>query len=215
MREVFEFFICVFDFLSFIFGLKTLRIYPPQLRHLVEWRRTKNVDIKQHIREIPDWPKPGVNFKDITTLLENKEVFKYVIDKMSEPYLGIAIDKIVGIDARGFLLASALAYKLGAGISVVRKKGKLPYKTRARDYALEYASETIEMHEDTIKPGEKVVVVDDLVATGGTLLATCELVEEMGGQIVGVSFIIDLPLLGGSKKLEKYKLHYLVSYESE
>lgn len=173
------------------------------------------MDLKKYIREIPDWPKPGVNFKDITTLLENREIFKYIIDKLSEPYSEQQIDKVVGIDARGFLLASAVAYKLGAGISVVRKKGKLPYKTRSRDYALEYASNTIEMHEDTIKPGEKVIVVDDLVATGGTLLATCELVAEMGGEIMGVSFIIDLPFLGGSKKLEKYKINYLVSYNSE
>lgn len=173
------------------------------------------MDLKEKIREVPDWPKPGINFKDITTLLEDKEIFKYMIDKMCEPYNNQQIDKVVGIDARGFLLASAMAYKLGSGISVVRKKGKLPYKTKSRDYTLEYASETVEMHADTIKPGEKVLVVDDLVATGGTLKATCEIVEEMGGKIIGVSFIIDLPFLGGSDKLKKYNLHYLVSYESE
>lgn len=173
------------------------------------------MDLKKYIREIPDWPKQGVNFKDITTLLEDKEVFKYVIDKLCEPYLGRQIDKVVGIDARGFLLASGVAYKLEAGISVVRKKGKLPYNTKSRDYTLEYASETVEMHEDTIKAGEKVVVIDDLTATGGTLLAVCEMVEEMGGEIMGVSYIIDLPFLGGSKKLSNYKLNYLVSYESE
>lgn len=173
------------------------------------------MNLKQHIREIPDWPKTGVSFKDITTLLEDKKIFKYIIDKMCQPYIGQQVDKIVGIDARGFLLASAMAYKLNAGISIVRKKGKLPYKTKSRDYTLEYASETVEMHEDTIKRGEKVVVIDDLVATGGTLKATCELVEDMGGEILGISYIIDLPYLGGSKKLEKYDLHYLVSYESE
>ena len=173
------------------------------------------MDLKKHIREIPDWPQKGVNFKDITTLLEDKEIFKYVIDEMCKPYKNRKIDKIVGIDARGFLLASAMAYKLDAGVSVVRKKGKLPYKTVARDYTLEYASETIEMHEDTIKPGEKVLIVDDLVATGGTLAATSELVEEMGGEIMGISFIVDLPFLGGSKKLKKYKLNYLVSYSAE
>jgi adenine phosphoribosyltransferase len=173
------------------------------------------MDIKKYIREVPDWPKPGINFKDITTLLEDKDVFKYVIDELCQPYTGQQIDKLVGIDARGFLLASAMAYKLGAGISIVRKKGKLPYNTKSRDYSLEYASATVEMHEDTIKVGEKVVIVDDLVATGGTLLATCELVEELQGEIIGVSYIIDLPFLERSKKLEKYKLNYLVSYDKE
>lgn len=173
------------------------------------------MNLKDFIREVPDWPKPGVNFKDITTLLEDKEVFKYLIDKLCEPYLGKNVDKLVAIDARGFILASAMAYKLNTGVCLVRKKGKLPYKTKSRDYDLEYASETIEMHEDTIKPEEKVVIVDDLVATGGTILATCELVEELKGDIVGISFIIDLPFLGGSKKIEKYNLNYLVSYESE
>ena len=173
------------------------------------------MDFKKYIREVPDWPKSGVNFKDITTLLENKEIFKVMIDKMCEPYKGMQIDKVVAIDARGFLLASVMAYKLGVGVSLVRKKGKLPFKTKEREYTLEYASEIIEMHEDTIKPNEKVVIVDDLVATGGTILATCELVEEMGGEIVGISFVIDLPFLGGSEKLKKYDLHYLVSYDSE
>jgi 5'-methylthioadenosine phosphorylase len=174
------------------------------------------MDLKNYIREIPDWPKPGVNFKDITTLMENGDVFKYVIDQLCAPYKDEKIDKVVGIDARGFLLASTMAYKLNAGLSVVRKKGKLPYKTKSADYDLEYGSNTIEMHEDTIKPGEKVVVVDDLVATGGTLLATCKLVEEMGGKIVGVSYVVDLPFLGGINKLkEKYQTNYLVKYENE
>ena len=173
------------------------------------------MDFKKYIREVPDWPKKGVRFYDITTLLERGDVFRQLIDKMCEKYKDEKIDRIVGIDARGFLLAGAMAYKLGTGISIVRKKGKLPYKTKFRDYVLEYNSETIEMHEDTIKPGEKVVVVDDLVATGGTLVAALELVEEMGGQIIGLSFIVDLPFLGGSGKLKKYNLHYLVSYESE
>lgn len=173
------------------------------------------MNFKKYIREIPDWPKTGVNFKDITTLLENKEIFVKVIDKLCEPYLNKKIDKVVGIDARGFILAGAMAYNLKAGISVVRKKGKLPYKIKSRDYELEYASETIEMHEDTIKPGEAVVLVDDLVATGGTLEAACELVEELQGKIMGVSCVIDLPFLGGSEKLSKYNFYYLTSYDSE
>jgi adenine phosphoribosyltransferase len=186
------------------------------------------MNLKSKIREVPDWPKKGVNFKDITTLLEDKETFKYVIDKLCEAYEsenndGILnqvqddkkVDKLVAIDARGFILASAMAYKMGVGVCLVRKKGKLPYKTKSRDYDLEYGSNTIEMHEDSIHPGEKVVIVDDLIATGGTMLASCELVEEMGGEILGISCIIDLPFLGGSQKLEKYKLNYLVSYDSE
>lgn len=185
------------------------------------------LNLKSKIREVPDWPKEGVNFKDITTLLEDKESFKYVIDKLCEVYerphpnlplskgKEVRVEKMVAIDARGFILASAMAYKMGVGVCLVRKKGKLPYKTKSRDYDLEYGSNTIEMHEDSIRPGEKVVIVDDLIATGGTMLASCELVEEMGGEILGISCIIDLPFLGGSKKLEKYKLNYLVSYECE
>lgn len=175
-----------------------------------------NFNFKDYIREVPDWPKRGVNFKDITTLLENKDVYRELIDKICEPYLGKKIDKIVGIDARGFLLAGAMAYKIQSGVSVVRKKGKLPYKTKSRDYDLEYASATIEMHEDTIKPGEKVVIVDDLVATGGTILATVELVKELGGEIEGISAVVDLPFLGGSEKIKKESnFDCLVSYESE
>lgn len=173
------------------------------------------INLKKYIREVPDWPIKGVNFKDITTLLEDKDIFKYLIDKLCEPYLNQKIDKIVGIDARGFIFAGAMALKLDCGISVVRKKGKLPYKTKSREYVLEYASNTIEMHEDAIKPNEKVIVIDDLIATGGTMLATCELIEEMDGEIIGISAIVDLPFLNGSKKLEKYTFNYLVSYDSE
>lgn len=173
-------------------------------------------DLKKYIREVPDWPKMGINFKDITTSLENKEVFQEIINQLCEPYKNKKIDKIVGIDARGFLLAGAMAYKLKTGLSIVRKKGKLPYKTKSKEYDLEYASETIEMHEDTIKKGEKVVIVDDLVATGGTILATIELVEELGGEIVGVNTIIDLPFLKGSEKIKnKYNFNYLIKYDGE
>ncbi|MBU4332775.1 S-methyl-5'-thioadenosine phosphorylase [Patescibacteria group bacterium] len=172
-----------------------------------------NLDLK--IRKIPNWPKPGVLFYDVTTLFEDREAFRYVVDEMCKPYLYTRVDKIVGIDARGFLLASSMAYKLGAGVSIVRKKGKLPYKTIARDYSLEYGEGTVEMHEDTIKPGERVIIVDDLVATGGTMKATCELVEQLGGVIVGVSWLVDLPFLHGSEKLVNYQCHYLIKYESE
>lgn len=173
------------------------------------------MDLDAKIRKIPNWPKPGVLFYDVTTLFEDKGAFRYVVDEMCQPYQYQAIDKIVGIDARGFLLASSMAYKLGAGVSIVRKKGKLPYKTISRDYTLEYASETIEMHEDTIKRGERVIIVDDLVATGGTMKAACELVEQLGGVIVGVTWVVDLPFLGGFRKLGGYQCHYLIKYDSE
>lgn len=177
---------------------------------------TENIErIKASIREVPDWPVAGVNFKDITTLLQDAELFKYVIDQMTAPFAGENLDKIVGIDARGFLLAAPMAYNLGCGVSLVRKKDKLPYNTIEKSYQKEYGPDTLFMHQDTIKPDEKVLIVDDLLATGGTILAAAEMIEELGGKIVGMSFIIDLPFLGGSRKLHKYKPSWLVSYDSE
>jgi len=173
------------------------------------------MDLKSKIREVPNWPIKGVNFKDITTLLQDKKIFKHVIDGMSKPFKNKKIDKVVAIDARGFLLATPIAYKIGAGVSLVRKKGKLPYKTISATYQKEYGPDTITMHKDTIKPSEKVLIVDDLLATGGTLGATIKLIEKLKGKIVGISFIVDLPFLGGSQKFKKYNLHYLVSYAKE
>ena len=172
------------------------------------------MDLKQYIREIPDWPKKGVNFKDITPLLENAEAFKFAVDELAKPYLGKKVDLIVGIDARGFIFASALAYKLGAGLAIVRKKGKLPGKTINHDYALEYASGAVEMREDAIKPDQSVVIVDDLLATGGTMEAAIKLVEQLGGKIEGISFLIDLKFLKGKEKLKNYPIYSLISYES-
>lgn len=173
------------------------------------------MDLKSKIREVPDWPIKGVNFKDITTLLQDGKTFRYVINKLIKPFLKQKIDKIIAIDARGFLLASPMAYKLGCGVSLVRKKGKLPYETIEEKYDKEYGPDVLTMHKDTIKKGEKVLIVDDLLATGGTIEATVKLVERLGGKIVGISFIVDLPFLGGSKKLSKYKLNWLVSYDAE
>jgi len=173
------------------------------------------MDLKSKIREIPDWPIKGVNFKDITTLLEDKDVFREVIDRMCKQFEGEKIDKLVAIDARGFLLASAMAYKMKTGLCIVRKKGKLPAQEIEESYQKEYGLDTLTMHRDTIKKGERVVIVDDLLATGGTMLATIKLVEKLGGIIVGVSLIIDLPFLGGSKKIKKYHPKWLVSYASE
>ena len=173
------------------------------------------MDIKPFIREIPDWPIKGVNFKDITTLLQDSKLFKYVVDEMVKPYEKIAIDKVVAIDARGFILASPIAYKINCGVCLVRKQGKLPYKTIKENYQKEYGVDVLTIHEDTIKKGEKVLIIDDILATGGTVEATIKLVERLGGKIVGIGFIIDLPFLGGSKKLAKYNLNYLVSYDQE
>ena len=171
----------------------------------------------QLIRKIPNFPKEGILFYDVTTLFEEAEAFKLIIDQMAERYAGQKIDKIVGIDARGFLLASALAYKIGAGISVVRKKGKLPFKTIGASYEKEYGFDIIEMHEDTIKPGETVVIADDLLATGGTILATVDLVEQLGGEIVGIEFLVNLSFLPGYEKLMNrgYEANYLVDYNNE
>lgn len=170
------------------------------------------MNIKDYIREIPDWPKPGVNFKDITPLLENKEAFKYIIDKFAGQFENDRPDKVVGIDARGFLLAAPVAYKLGCGLSIVRKKGKLPAKCVSQDYSLEYASNIIEMHEDAIKKGERVILIDDVLATGGTARAAVDLIEKLEGEVVGLGFLIDLTFLKGKEKLKDYKIYSLIEY---
>jgi adenine phosphoribosyltransferase len=175
------------------------------------------MDLKSKIREIPNWPKMGVNFKDITTLLEDSLAFQETIKQLSSPFIDKKINKVVGIDARGFLLASPVAYELKTGLAIVRKKGKLPSTTIAKDYTLEYASNVIEMHDDSVQPGEDVILVDDLCATGGTALASCELIERLGGNIIAVCFLIDLPFLGGSKKLKEagYNFFSLIDYNEE
>jgi len=173
--------------------------------------------LDQRIRKVPNWPKAGILFYDITTLFEDGPCFKLMIDEMCRKYEGQKIDKIVGIDARGFLLASTMAYKLGAGVSMVRKKGKLPYKTKQASYEKEYGPDIIEMHEDTIKAGEKIIMADDLLATGGTMLASIDLVKQMGGEIIGIDFIINLSFLPGWEKLKAagYEAHYLIDYDNE
>ncbi len=173
------------------------------------------MDLKPYIREVPDWPKEGIIFYDITTLLEDHKILKYIVDAMAQPFKDEKIDKIVAIDARGFLLGAAIAYNIGCGVSLVRKEGKLPYKTIKESYEKEYGLDTLTMHEDTIKKGERVLVVDDLLATGGTLEATVKMIERLGGEIAGISYIVDLPFLGGSERMSKYKLSWLVSYDCE
>jgi len=169
------------------------------------------MDLLTFIRDIPDFPKPGIIFKDITPLLNNPEAFTDSIDQLASRYAGTRIDKIVGIEARGFIFAGALAYRLGTGMVPVRKKGKLPYKTLSETYELEYGTDTMEMHEDAIKPGDHVLVLDDLIATGGTLAATCRLVEKLGGSIVEVAILIELSFLNGRAKVKEYPYFTLLT----
>ncbi len=168
--------------------------------------------IKSKIRSIPDWPKKGIIFRDITPVLQEPKLFSRLIDQLAKPYLKKKIDTMVGIDARGFILASALAYKLKTGLSIVRKAGKLPFKTIRRNYTLEYATNTLEMHCDAIKPGQKVLLVDDLLATGGTMRATIDIVKKLGGKIVGILFFVELMDLKGEKKLKGYKIKSLIKF---
>jgi len=171
--------------------------------------------LKNKIREVSDWPKKGVNFKDITTILENPKVFQQVVNAMARPLKNV--DKIVAIDARGFIVAAPVALKIKVGFVLIRKKGKLPAETVSQKYQKEYGPDVLEMHKDAISKGDKVVLVDDLIATGGTAVAACDLIEKLGGKIVETCFVIDLPFLNGSKKLKDrgYKVRSLVSYEHE
>ncbi len=170
------------------------------------------MDISSLIRNVPDFPKAGIQFKDVTTLLQNGPAFKYVIDGWRERYRDRNIDVIVGADARGFIFGSALAYAMELPLSLVRKKGKLPYTTISEEYALEYGTDTLEMHVDALNKGDRVLIVDDLLATGGTMSATARLVEKLEGEIVEIACVIELPLLKGREMLKGYPVHTLVEY---
>lgn len=169
-------------------------------------------ELKNIIRDIPDFPKKGIVFKDITTLLSDAKSFHRMIDLIAHRYVGQHIDKIVGIEARGFILGSALAYKLGTGITLVRKPGKLPHTTRQVTYDLEYGTDTLEIHEDAFHPGEKILIADDLLATGGTVAAVVKLVEEFGVEIVECAFMAELGFLEGRKKLPDGKVFSLLKF---
>lgn len=173
------------------------------------------MDIKDKIRNVPDFPKKGIVFRDITTLLKDKEALRYVIKKLANKYLDKKIDLVVGTESRGFIFGSLLAYELGVGFIPVRKKGKLPAEVVSEEYDLEYGKDCIEMHKDAIKPGQKILLVDDLVATGGTIKATAELVKQLGGDIIGMAFLIELSFLNPRKKLEGYDIFSLIKYDSE
>lgn len=170
--------------------------------------------LKSKIRDIPDFPKKGIVFKDITPLLNDPKTFKETVQLFASRYQAKRIDKIVSIESRGFIFGSALAYQLGSGLTVVRKTGKLPYRTVKKKYDLEYGSDQLEIHEDGIRPGERVVIVDDLLATGGTALATIKLVEELKGQIEELVFLIELSFLKGRDKLKNYNIFSILQYES-
>lgn len=171
------------------------------------------MNLKQKIRVIEDFPKKGISFKDITTLLKDGDAFKYAIKSMADLLSDKEVDLIIGPEARGFIIGAPLAYELGVGFIPARKKGKLPGKTVQAEYDLEYGSDIIEIHEDAIKPGQKVVVADDLLATGGTIFSTLELVEKLGGIVTAVVFLIELVELKGRQDLTKYDVYSLINYK--
>jgi len=170
-------------------------------------------DLKKVIRDIPDFPKKGILFKDITTLLKDPYSFQRTVDLLGQRYIGQGIQTIIGVEARGFIVGAALAYKLGAGVILVRKPGKLPHKTRSASYELEYGSDSLEIHEDAIKKGEKVLIADDLLATGGTVSAVIDLVEELGGKVIECAFMTELEFLKGREKLKPHKVFSLIKYQ--
>ena len=181
----------------------------------MEANRVVEEKLKRTIRDVPDFPKPGIVFKDITPLLHHHRAFSAAIQELVERYRKSGIDVVAGIESRGFLFGAPLAHELGVAFVPVRKQGKLPYKTIRMSYDLEYGSATIEMHTDAISPGEKVILLDDLLATGGTIRAACDLVKRMGGQVVGLAFLIELSFLHGRDKLREYDIFSILQYDSE
>ena len=170
------------------------------------------MDLKEKIRDIEDFPKKGVVFKDITTLLKDKEAFNYVIKKMADLFREKEVDVVVGPESRGFIFGAPLAYELGVGFVPVRKKGKLPHDCLTKNYGTEYSQDCIEIHKDSINPGQNVLIVDDLLATGGTISAVIEMIEELGGNVLGPLFLIELSFLEGKNKIQKYDYVSLLKY---
>jgi len=169
-------------------------------------------DLKNIIRDVPDFPKKGIVFKDITTLLQDAKSYQRMVDLLAHRYIGMHIDKVVGVEARGFIVGAALAYKLGAGVVLVRKPGKLPSETFSKTYDLEYGTDTLEIHKDAIKPGERILIADDLLATGGTMTAVVDMVQSMGGDIVECCFMAELDFLNGRQKLPSGKVFSLLNF---
>lgn len=174
-----------------------------------------SIDIASYIRDIPGFPKPGIIFKDITPLLADHAALDEAVTLLLEPFAKEKVDAVCGIESRGFIFGSLIANRLGVGFIPIRKAGKLPAETIAESYELEYGQATIEIHTDAIKPGQRVLMVDDLLATGGTMVAACKLVERLGGKVVGCPFVIELAFLPGRKALEKYRVHSLLKVTGE
>ncbi|RNC67607.1 MAG: adenine phosphoribosyltransferase [Desulfuromonadales bacterium] len=169
-------------------------------------------DLKSIIRDVPDFPKKGIIFKDITTLLADAKSFQRMVDLLAHRYVGLKIDKVVGVEARGFIIGAALAYKLGAGVVLVRKPGKLPSETFSKTYDLEYGTDTLEIHKDAIVKGERILIADDVLATGGTMSAVVDMVTSLGGEIVECCFMAELNFLGGRQKLPQGKVFSLLTF---
>ncbi len=172
-------------------------------------------ELIKYIRSIVDFPKPGIVFRDITPLLADADALAYSVEAMAKPFVGRGVELVVGAESRGFIFGTAVARYLHCGFIPVRKPGKLPAETIAQEYSLEYGTDKIEIHADAIQPGQKVLMVDDLLATGGTMKACCDLVEKLRGDIIGISFLIDLAFLNGRKLLEGYEIHSQIQYDSE
>lgn len=175
--------------------------------------KDEGIDLKRYIREIPDWPKEGILFRDITPLLLNPKAYVAAIDMLSADFTDAGIEYVAAVEARGFIFGSAVAEKLSAGFVPIRKKGKLPWQTESITYDLEYGTDTLEVHNDAIERGGKVLMVDDLLATGGTMAAACKLIEKIGGTVAGITFLIELAALRGREKLADYKVTSIISYD--
>ena len=170
------------------------------------------MDLSSLVRNIPDFPVKGIQFKDVTTLLQNPEAFNQAIDDMAAPFQGLGVELVAAVESRGFIFGAPVAARLKAGFVPVRKLGKLPYRKINESYTLEYGAETLEMHTDAVGPGQKVLIVDDLIATGGSASATINLIERLGGKVVGLSFLIELAFLKGRERLSGYTIHSLIQY---
>ena len=173
---------------------------------------SKPLNLEEYIRSIPDWPKKGILFRDITPLLARPDAFRAAIDVLSADFLDTGIEYVAAVEARGFIFGAAVAEKLGAGFVPIRKKGKLPFKTESVTYDLEYGTDTLQVHSDAVETGAPVLMVDDLLATGGTMAAACRLIEKIGGKIAGIAFLIELTELAGRRKLTQYKIQTVISY---
>ena len=169
--------------------------------------------LREFVRDIPDWPKPGIVFRDITPLLAAPDAFALTVDALAAPFADEQIDKVIGIEARGFVFAAPLAYRRGAGFIPVRKAGKLPWDIEREEYALEYGSDLLEIHRDSVRPGEHVLIVDDVIATGGTAAAAARLVERLGGTVAGFTFLLELCELDGRAQIEGHRVHSVLRYE--